>query len=78
MKGCSARRLTAVGIPVAAGTDPRSLTIDPLGRFVYVANSMSNNISAYTINQTTGGLAPVAGSPFVAGSAETLPPPLAT
>jgi hypothetical protein len=39
---------------------------------------MSNNISAYTINQTTGGLAPVAGSPFVAGSAETLPPPLAT
>src|SRR5271168_1359189 len=33
-------------------------------RFAYVANKLSNNISAYTIN-STGGLTPVSGSPFV-------------
>jgi 6-phosphogluconolactonase (cycloisomerase 2 family) len=33
-------------------------------RFAYVANKLSNNISAYTIN-SAGGLTAVAGSPFV-------------
>jgi len=34
----------------------------------YVANEMSNNISAYTINFTTGALTAIPGSPFQAGS----------
>jgi DNA-binding beta-propeller fold protein YncE len=34
---------------------------------VYVANSGSNDISAYTIDPTSGALTPVAGSPFAAG-----------
>ena len=34
----------------------------------YVANSGSNNVSAYTITAGTGVLTPVAGSPFVAGT----------
>src|SRR5258708_27693095 len=38
------------------------------GGFAYVANANSNNVSAYTIDGTTGALTPVAGSPFPAGS----------
>jgi hypothetical protein len=38
-------------------------------RFAYVANENSNNVSAYTINSTTGALAPITGSPFAAGTA---------
>src|SRR5262249_20600847 len=37
------------------------------GTFAYVANSGSNNVSAYTIDSTTGALIPVPGSPFAAG-----------
>jgi 6-phosphogluconolactonase len=35
----------------------------PLSKFVYLANSFSNNISAYRIGQN-GALKPLAGSPF--------------
>ncbi len=42
----------------------------PIVHFAYVANRLSNNISAYQINPTTGALTPVPGSPFVSpGSA---------
>jgi DNA-binding beta-propeller fold protein YncE len=37
------------------------------GQFAYVANSGDGNVSAYTINATTGALTPVSGSPFAAG-----------
>ena len=36
--------------------------------FAYVANGTSNNVSAYSINATTGALTQVTGSPFPAGS----------
>src|ERR1700737_2407104 len=36
--------------------------------FAYVANNQSNDVSAYAIDGMTGALAPVAGSPFPAGS----------
>lgn len=36
--------------------------------YAYVANLNSNNISAYTINATTGALTAIAGSPFAAGT----------
>ena len=35
--------------------------------FVYVANSGSNNVSAYTVNTGTGALSAVEGSPFSSG-----------
>ena len=47
--------LASVGTP-AAGIDPHFLAIDPAGKFAYVANSGSNDISMYTINTTTGAL----------------------
>src|SRR5271170_6300334 len=37
-------------------------------RFAYVANSGSNNVSAYTVDPTTGSLTTITGSPFAAGN----------
>ena len=44
---------------IAAGLFPRSIAIDPLGKFAYVANLGSNDISVYSINGTTGALTPI-------------------
>jgi DNA-binding beta-propeller fold protein YncE len=41
------------GSPFAAGTFPISVAIDPTGTYVYVANLISNNIYAYSINPAT-------------------------
>ena len=43
------------------------MAVDPSGKFAYVPNLGSNNISAYTIDATSGALTPVTGSPFSAG-----------
>ncbi len=70
--------LSAVaGSPFAAGDDPQSVTVDPSGRFAYVANEdastkLGANVSAYTINSSTGALSAVAGSPFAAGISPSL------
>lgn len=67
----SAGRLTQVpGSPFAGEPDAFAITVDPSGRFLYVANanSTSNNISGYTINSSTGVLTPISGSPFQAGN----------
>ncbi|HBE76544.1 MAG TPA: hypothetical protein DDW65_01995 [Firmicutes bacterium] len=55
------------GSPFSAGIYPFLVVADPLGRYVYAANLLGNNISAYTIN-SGGVLAPVTGSPFSAGT----------
>src|SRR5260370_17817384 len=52
------------GSPFPVGQFPESVTVDPTGRFVYVANSRSPNVSAYTIYGTTGPLTPLAASPL--------------
>ena len=49
-------------------TGPVSVAVEPHGKFVYVANSFSNNISAYTIDGTKGDLNLVTASPFTAGT----------
>jgi uncharacterized protein YcfL len=36
--------------------------------YVYVTNCLSDNVSAYAINTTTGALQKVSGSPFAAGN----------
>lgn len=63
------------GSPYAVGNSPYDVVVDPSGKFVYVTNYGINSvgiwsggsISAYTINATSGALAPVAGSPFPVG-----------
>lgn len=43
---------------VPTGYFPQEIAIDPLGRFVYTANSDDATVSMFTINQTTGVLTP--------------------
>jgi 6-phosphogluconolactonase len=51
------------GSPFPGDTQSHSVTVDPTGKFVYVAN-LSNSVSAYAIDSTTGALNSIAGSPF--------------
>jgi 6-phosphogluconolactonase (cycloisomerase 2 family) len=43
---------------VPTGFFPQGIAIDPLGRFVYTANTDDSSVSMFTINQTTGVLTP--------------------
>jgi 6-phosphogluconolactonase (cycloisomerase 2 family) len=62
--------LTATsGSPYATGDGfPASIAIDPSGKFAYVGNDSSANLSAYTVDPATGALTPVAGAPFATGA----------
>jgi 6-phosphogluconolactonase (cycloisomerase 2 family) len=60
--------LAAVGAPTPAGNAPLSLAVDPTGHFLYAANSGSNNISGYSIDQSSGALTPFPGAPAAAGT----------
>jgi 6-phosphogluconolactonase (cycloisomerase 2 family) len=50
--------ITLPGNNFLAGVSPSAITVDPTGQFVYVVNSTAGtgNISAYSINTTTGAL----------------------
>jgi 6-phosphogluconolactonase (cycloisomerase 2 family) len=52
----------AAGSPFVAGTAPSVVSVDPTGRFVYVVNNGSNNVSEFKL-ESTGALTPLAGSP---------------
>lgn len=69
----AAQNLTAAGAaPVekdsALPIQPTAQPTTHKSRFVYVANSQSNNISGYTIDDETGSLKSITGSPFAAGT----------
>lgn len=64
--------LTSAGTAVPAMSAPGSVTVDPTGRFAYVAGS--SDISVYTINPTTGAL--TAGTSVAVGTG-TLPKSIA-
>ena len=51
---------------IATGTLPYAVTVDPTGKFAYVANGTDGNVSVYTINQTSGAL--TAGTAVSAGT----------
>jgi len=53
--------------PAGSGTD--WLAVDPKNRFLYAANLNDQTVSAYKIGQATGGLKPIAGSPFFVNGA---------
>jgi 6-phosphogluconolactonase len=48
----------------AVGTGPQQLLVDSAGAYLYVANTLSNNISVFSIDSSSGALSPVNGSPF--------------
>ena len=63
------------GSPFAAGVSPESISVDPRGKFLYIANggsihlgSGSTAISGYAIDSTSGALTPIPGSPFPGGT----------
>jgi 6-phosphogluconolactonase len=51
--------LTPIGSPLHAGWCSRSVTVDPFGKFAYVADQAGPDVGMYTINATTGELAPI-------------------
>ena len=57
--------------PVAVnGSDPASMAIAPSGKFLYVANSGSNDVTAFSIGGT-GLLSPIASSGAIANPVKT-------
>jgi len=52
------------GSPFAAGKEPVALAVEPDGRYAYVANAGSDDISAYRIHHQSGALSALPGSPF--------------
>ena len=50
--------ITCIGNNFPAGTGPFSVTVDPSGKFVYVANQISADVSAYAIDGA-GALTPI-------------------
>jgi 6-phosphogluconolactonase (cycloisomerase 2 family) len=68
----------AVGGPVATGVDPASITIDSLGRFLYVGNyqlssDFDGSLSAFKVDSATGTLTPFSGNPLnIAGQQPVL------
>jgi DNA-binding beta-propeller fold protein YncE len=55
--------LTSIGSPVAADFGSYAVTVDPSGKFAYVANEgdgdLCGSVSMYTLNATTGALTSV-------------------
>jgi 6-phosphogluconolactonase (cycloisomerase 2 family) len=62
----SAPALTALGTSIALGASPQSPVATPAGTYLYVALNTSTSIVGYSVNQSTGGLAALSGSPFTA------------
>lgn len=56
---------SAVNYPV--GECPQFAAIDGGERFAYVMNDCSNDVSAFTLDSSTGSLTPMTGSPFSTG-----------
>lgn len=53
----------APGSPYATQPGPQALVVDPSGKYLYVADQ-SDYLDAFEINQTSGMLTPLPGSPF--------------
>jgi 6-phosphogluconolactonase len=51
--------LTPIGSPLPAGWCSSSVTVDPFGKFAYVADQGGPDVAIYTINANTGALKPI-------------------
>jgi 6-phosphogluconolactonase (cycloisomerase 2 family) len=56
------------GSPFNAGLIPQQLVVDPTGRFVYVTNNQSEDITAFSVDPASGALTELPGSPFAIGA----------
>jgi 6-phosphogluconolactonase (cycloisomerase 2 family) len=66
----STGKLTLVGTEIPGGSNPWGITTDVTGSYVYMTNNDST-INAYVIDNSTGGLTNVKGSPFTGGGGAT-------
>jgi 6-phosphogluconolactonase len=57
----------AAGTNPSASANPSQIVVDSSGMFVFVTLTDTNQVAAFLINQSTGALTPVSGSPFSAG-----------
>jgi 6-phosphogluconolactonase (cycloisomerase 2 family) len=55
----------ATGNSITLASNPSSMTADPAGHFLYVANLATSNFSVFSINSTSGALTAISGSPYV-------------
>jgi len=53
--------------PYKTGAFPVSVKVTPDRRFVYVTNQGSDSITGFQVDNITGQLTPIDGSPFSAG-----------
>jgi 6-phosphogluconolactonase (cycloisomerase 2 family) len=58
--------LTSIGT-ATLGNVPYDVTLSPNGNFLYIPNFSDGTISAFTVNQTSGALTAISGSPFPNG-----------
>jgi 6-phosphogluconolactonase (cycloisomerase 2 family) len=72
-------------LPVSTGKVPAGIAVDPCDRFVYVSDSLTDKVSAYTICSAVslpkcqfadGSLVEVSGSPFALSGSANTPGPL--
>src|SRR5215469_835783 len=56
------------GAPFFSGSGARSAVVTADERFLFVANTLADSISAFSVDINTGALAPLAGSPFSTGA----------
>ena len=56
------------GSPFAAGNEPFGVSIDLTGRLLYTANFVSNDVSGFSVDASTGKPLPVPSSPFAVGA----------
>jgi DNA-binding beta-propeller fold protein YncE len=59
--------------PYATQSQPTGLTIDPRGKFLYVANYNASTVQSFAIAQATGALSATAGSSGAAAATDTGP-----
>ena len=47
------------GAPFPSGRMPCGMAVEPAGRFLYIANWVSNDVSCWRIERPTGALLPI-------------------
>jgi 6-phosphogluconolactonase (cycloisomerase 2 family) len=65
------------GQPFAVGNRPKSVVIEPTGKYLYVLDGGDNTVSAYQIDSTTGALTQLTSSPFAITDGTTSPSQMA-
>jgi 6-phosphogluconolactonase len=58
--------LVMMAKPIQTDNLPIAVAVDPRGIYVYVANFNANDVSAYSIDQTTGNATPISGTSIYA------------